>query len=495
MPDDTKLRRRVDALAADNERLEAITMVLEASSEGFFVANAQAHLLRYNRHVLDIWGLSEADVAVGMAVDEVRFILSSQLQSEDSFRDLPAQLLQPTQHPTKTVPLMLVNGRMLEQYAYPLFRQQEAAGWIWRFRDITEQHQIEQALYQNRQFLNRILTNAPMVLFATDARGTLTFLRGQELQQFKLAQNQHVGQNVFAAADLPIVQAIGKAIAGESVRDVYEFEGVYLDVHCAPLRDEQDAIIGMIGVGMDISDQRRAQEIMQNTTELQQAKQAAEAANLAKTSFLANMSHELRTPLNTVIGFAQLLLADSSLNNERRDDVSLIMSSGEQLLSLIDDILEMSKIETGMLELQAVNFDLYETLGSLEVIHHAKALVKGLSFDTQFADNLPRFLFGDRNKLRQILVNLLTNAIKYTEKGGISFRVWSGESGYPDSYHLFFEVEDSGMGIAQDDLSLLFKMFTQTQSGQKTQSGTGLGLFISQEFACLMRGEIKVEVR
>jgi signal transduction histidine kinase len=239
------------------------------------------------------------------------------------------------------------------------------------------------------------------------------------------------------------------------------------------------------------ANQRHMKEIKQASEELHKAQEAAQSSQLAKANFLGSMSHELRTPLNTVLGFCQVLLGDQSLSKSQRETVLLMMRSGEQLLALINDILELSKIETSKLELQASSFDLYQILDKLSAIYQAKAEAKGLDFETEFAANLPRFLFGDYNKLRQILLNLLGNAVKYTEDGGIIFRAWSDEEASLNSCHLFFEVRDTGLGIPEENLDSIFELFSER--GKNRLSGAGLGLYISREFARLMRGDVEVE--
>ena len=208
------------------------------------------------------------------------------------------------------------------------------------------------------------------------------------------------------------------------------------------------------------------------------------------------MSHELRTPLNSIIGFSQFLIKDKSLSFDQQEYIQLISRSSEHLLGLINDILEMSKIETGKVELNETNFDLYELLESIDSIYHALADEKGLRYESEISAVVPRYLYGDRHKLRQILVNLLSNAIKYTDNGGIMLRTWIDEPERPDQlnqYHLFFSIEDTGLGIASTEIDLLFQPFMQTSTGQKSAGGSGLGLVITKEFVELMGGGIQVE--
>ncbi len=250
------------------------------------------------------------------------------------------------------------------------------------------------------------------------------------------------------------------------------------------------------------------QRVMARTADLahakdtaEEAQHAAEAANRAKSVFLANMSHELRTPLNAILGFSQLLAQDTNLTAEQRENLATIGRSGEHLLALINDVLEFSKIEAGRIELQPVNFDLYYLLRGLEEMFHLRAAQQGLLLIVERAPDIPHYIRADQNKLRQVLINLLGNAVKFTKKGSITLRVGSSQqtvdgSQQPETsppstvYRLLFTVEDTGVGIAPDELAQLFVSFVQTTSGRRAQEGTGLGLAISREFARLMGGEL-----
>jgi signal transduction histidine kinase/DNA-binding NarL/FixJ family response regulator len=234
--------------------------------------------------------------------------------------------------------------------------------------------------------------------------------------------------------------------------------------------------------------------VEERTTELQlanrnliQAKDAAEMANRAKSAFLANMSHELRTPLNAILGFTQLMVRDKSLSLEHRDNLSVVSRSGEHLLSLINDVLEISKIEAGQTTLTEEAFDLYRLLKDLQGMFQLRAEDKKLQLMFEYIENVPQYVTLDQGKLRQVLINLLSNAIKFTETGGVILRAKIQKTS-----HLYFEIEDTGPGIAPEEQSALFDAFTQTETGQKSQEGTGLGLSISQQFVHLMQGTISV---
>ena len=233
--------------------------------------------------------------------------------------------------------------------------------------------------------------------------------------------------------------------------------------------------------------EERTQELQTTNQDLVHAKNAAETANRAKSAFLANMSHELRTPLNAILGFTQLMVRDQTLSSEHRDNLSVISRSGEHLLSLINDVLEISKIEAGQTILTEEAFDLYRLLNDLEGMFQLRAEDKKLQLIFEIEETVPQYVLLDQGKLRQVLINLLSNAIKFTETGGVTLRAKTQKPS-----HLFFEVEDTGPGIAPEEQNALFEAFAQTETGQKSQEGTGLGLSISQQFVHLMQGEMTV---
>jgi signal transduction histidine kinase/CheY-like chemotaxis protein len=215
------------------------------------------------------------------------------------------------------------------------------------------------------------------------------------------------------------------------------------------------------------------------------ARAAAEAANRAKSTFLANMSHELRTPLNAVLGFTQLMERDPALPDHQRGHLGIIARSGEHLLSLINDVLELSKIEAGHATLHDAIFDLQQLLHNVEDLFRLRAEAKGLQLSVE-ADALPRYVTGDEGKLRQILINLLGNAVKFTHEGGVIVRAAYAHGQF------VAEVADSGEGIEADQIPTLFEAFVQTSSGARVHEGAGLGLAITRQFVELMGGTIEV---
>ena len=218
-----------------------------------------------------------------------------------------------------------------------------------------------------------------------------------------------------------------------------------------------------------------------------ESERAALDASRSKSTFLANMSHELRTPLNAILGFVQLMERDRALTGEQRENLGVIMRSGEHLLGLINDVLSLSKIEAGRATFDPAPFDLRGLVAGLEEMFRLKAASKGVAFTVRIGDDLPDFALGDEAKLRQVLINLLSNAVKFTIVGSVTMSVdWS-------EARARFAVADTGPGISPEEMSQLFEAFVQTSTGIRSNEGTGLGLAISRDYVGLMDGDLHVE--
>ena len=310
--------------------------------------------------------------------------------------------------------------------------------------------------------------------------------------------------NFSTATQERLKAAIAQAATGKFIRYEVEMRGASeevatFDFSLKPLNNEEGQVVMLIPEGRDISATKR-------TEELQKAKEVADTANRAKSEFLANMSHEIRTPMNAILGFTQLMLRDSTFPQEYRNNLEIIHRSSEHLLTLINQILDISKIEAGCTTLHKTAFDLYCLLEDVEAMLQIQAKDKGLQLLFDYPNHLPQYVQTDEVKLRQVLINLLSNALKFTEEGGVSVRIscleeGKAENGQGSSFRLkdnqeviniHFEIEDTGAGIAPEELGTLFDIFSQTQTGKQSKQGTGLGLPISRKFVQLMGGDITV---
>jgi signal transduction histidine kinase/DNA-binding response OmpR family regulator len=245
----------------------------------------------------------------------------------------------------------------------------------------------------------------------------------------------------------------------------------------ATLREHQEHLEELVG---------------QRTAELVEARDQALAANRAKSIFLANMSHELRTPLNAILGFSDMLGEDSSLSERHRQDLEIVGHSGEHLLGLIDDILDMTKIETGGITAEIASFDLDALIHDTVNMMRERAQAKNLELSLDISAQAPRFVRSDAGKLRQVLTNLLGNALKYTDEGAVVVRVDAMPGDNSQQIMLTFDVVDTGIGIAPEDQARIFEPFVQAGS-TRTRKGTGLGLSISRHFVRLLGGTIQVD--
>jgi PAS domain S-box-containing protein len=425
----------------------------------------------------------------------------------------------------------------------------------------TELKALNTAIAGSKNRLTQFLEAIPVGVFITDGdgkpyymnhaaihmlgKGLLSEATTEELPE--VYQVYLAGTDkIYPAERQPILKALqGESVTVNNMEIRHPDKVIPIETSARPIIDESGNITFAIVAFTDITQRKQAEhllaeynrtleaqveertrELSQTLEQLQaiqqeliasqqiaaQGQEAAERANRAKSEFLANMSHELRTPLNAILGFTQVMSHDDSLSSVHQQHLEIINRSGEHLLNLINEILEMSKIEAGRITLNETSFDLHRLLSSLYEMLQLRAASKGLKLIFHHSPDIPQFIKSDESKLRQVLINLLENAIKFTNKGTVTLRVLSNQGGQetgdwalgtkhpipnpqsliPNSDSLHFEVEDTGLGIAPEEIDLLFEAFGQTETGRTSGQGTGLGLPISRKYVQLMGGDITV---
>ncbi len=382
-------------------------------------------------------------------------------------------------------------------------------GALGMLTDISSRKRAEQALRDSQLQYQSLVDVLPQCLYRTDTQGRLIFGNRTFLSTLGMTLAECLGKTVYElypqeladkyTADNETIMQTGATLdIVEKHQAPVDNSPIYVQVIKTPVRDENGQIIGTQGIFWDVTERQLAEET------LQQALAAAEVANRAKSTFLASTSHELRTPLNAILGFAQLMSHSSNLSPQHQKHIRIIHHSGQHLLSLINNVLDMSKVEAGSITLNQTNFDFYSLVDDLEAMFHLKALEKKLQLVFECSTDVPQFLHTDQLKLRQVLINLLNNAIKFTHKGSVSVRMslvishWSlaknkqQRTNNKGQTTIAFEVEDTGIGIAPEELESIFEPFVQASTNQQFQEGTGLGLAISRKFVQLMGGEITV---
>ncbi len=368
-------------------------------------------------------------------------------------------------------------------------------------RDISERKRLEETTIRSRDFYLTLFEDFPALVWRSGLEQERNYFNRPWLVFTGRTIEQEMGDG-WAQGIYPddLDQCLKTYVHAFKVRQPFEMEyrlrrydGEYrwLVDQGRPLYDLKGKFTGFIGWCYDITESKQAEEA------LKQAKEASEAANRAKSEFLANMSHELRTPLNGILGYAYILKREKNLTTKQQDGLSIIQQCGDHLLALINDILDLSKIEARKMEIQLSDIRFPELLDNIAEIFLIGAEQKNISF-SYTSSPLPALVRGDEQKLRQILINLLGNAVKFTETGGVVFKVSYVDLGAEDysqslSPKIRFQVEDTGIGIASNKLTEIFLPFHQIDNSHRRVEGTGLGLAISQKLARLMGSTLEVK--
>ena len=507
--DITQRKRTEEALFRAKEALSKERQVLRTMIDNvpdfMFVKDTEGRFLVVNAAVAKRAGFASHEQLIGKTAFDV---FPSQLAV--SFLQHDRKVMETRQPYLNSEELLFTKGAGDPTWVLttkvPLFDEQgKVIGLAGIARDITEikrtqedLFQAKEALAQERQVLRTLIDNVPDFMYVKDTHSRFLVANNYLAQTCGLRSPVEVlGKTDFdfypAALANAYYQDEQRLIANK--RPLFNQEEecrdpagntTWLLTTKVPLFDEKGEVTGLAGIGRDITARKRAE------SEWQRAKEAAEATSRAKSEFLANMSHEIRTPLNGIIGMTDLAL-DTDITSEQREYLDTVKLSAESLLTVINDILDFSKVEAGKLELEFQDFNLRDCLGSTLKTLALRADEKGLELLCQIAPATPEFVCGDSSRLRQVIVNLVGNAIKFTHRGQVQLEV-APESSVYDDHRLHFVVSDTGVGIPPEKQRLIFQPFSQADSSTtRKYGGTGLGLSISTSLVELMGGGIWVE--
>ncbi len=490
---DDLMREQKENAAALKESISLLDASLESTADGILVVNKDQKISRWNQKFIDLWKVP-AELLDPTRKDPVLEYVVGQMSQPEAFLSKVMELYE---HPDEISfdLLYLTDGRIFERYSQPQKLGDNFVGRVWSFRDITKRKQAEDSLRAERDYSANILKSTPAVICGISPKGICTFVNpaGEEITGY--AAEELIGSNwwkmLYPGNEYEQVEQLFRDFKKGPVKD-YEMhhtrkDGTVRTVAWNSLNrlDKDGRLLEIIGFGHDITDRKLAEQSLLKAT-------LAEEANQAKSEFLANMSHEIRTPMNGIIGMTGLLL-DTELNNDQKRYAEIVRSSGESLLGLLNDILDFSKIEARKMDLEIMEFNLYDLMDDFIDTLALRAHDKGLELLYSIATNVPATMRGDPGRLRQVLANLAGNAVKFTGIGEVAIHV-TMQSEADDTMMLRFEVRDTGIGIPNDKLNYIFNKFTQADaSTTRHYGGTGLGLAICKQLSELMNGEVGVE--
>lgn len=494
--------------AADelNETLSRIQLLLDSTAEAIYGIDLQGNCSFANRSCLRMLGFPDIDQLLGKNMHDLihhsypdgRPMRAEECHIFKAFRDGVG-----VQCDDEVFFRSDGTSFPVEYWSYPQIENGVVRGAVVTFNDITERKMAEDKLRAGEERLRNITDSARDAIIMIDHGGTISFWNPAAENILGYTAEEAIGQDLHALIvperyrdayrrGFAEFQRTGRGDVVGTTRDLSarRKNGQEIPIALSMSALRQDGAWHAVGVIRDVTVQKQAEEA------LQEAKKLAEAANLAKSDFLSTMSHEIRTPMNAIIGMAELL-AETTLTPEQARYVEVFKTAGENLLSILNDILDLSKIEAGRIDIESVAFDLEDLVEKTCQVMALKAGQKGLEFMCHIFPGVPVDLIGDPARLRQVLVNLLGNAIKFTEQGEVVLEIENDLSRKENGRAaLTFTVRDSGIGIPADKIDTIFDKFSQADSSTtRKYGGTGLGLPISRQLVQLMGGDLSAKNR
>ena len=486
---------------------------LESTADGILVVDHDGIITRWNQRFADLWKVPEELLNTRMD-NQILSYATAQLADPEAFLAKVLELYK-TPGASSLDTLILADGRVFERYSQPQMIGKDIVGRFWSFRDITERKQAEEQLKNQSQRLLLATSSAQLGVWDWNVRENTLLWDDRMFELYGITRDTFTSNiDAWMSGLHPEDKEAAIAECQAALNGEREFDTVfrvrhpdgtvkYLKANGLVLRGADGKAERMLGVNADITHLKQTEaELEQHrhhleelvttrTLELEQAKEAAETATIAKTAFLANMSHEIRTPMNGIVGMANIMRREG-VSPEQAQRLDVIDASAQHLLSVINDILDLSKIEAGKFSLDEAPVVVSNLLTNVSAILAERAQAKSIRLLIETA-HIPYHLVGDPTRLQQALLNYATNAVKFTEQGSVTLRVLSQDEAN-EAVRLRFEVQDTGVGIAPEALPRLFSAFEQADNSMNRKyGGTGLGLAITRRLAELMGGEAGVE--
>lgn len=472
-----------------------LTSLITSLQTGILVEDENRKVILVNQLYCDLFGIAVAPGAlVGQEYFEGASPSGALFTEPDAFAEQMEEAVRQKKAVVNEV-FTLVDGRILKRNYIPIFLEGEYRGHLWQYTDITEKYRANEQIRKSEEKYRGIMNRMELGLLEVDNNQVIRRAYDRFCQMVGYTEEELIGQRadeLLVPDEFQVFQGKQQKFRDEGGANSYELQLKRKDGSCiwviisgAPILDERGNVVGSMGIHYDISERKQLEQ------ELAQAKQIAEDARHTEKQFLANMSHEIRTPLNAILGFSNLL-DGTALSSEQKEYVNYVRTAGKNLLTIVNDILDISKIEAGMLPLESIPFSITSLADSIRTMLDSSARDKNLHLTVTTDPDLPAVVLGDPTRLTQILLNLLSNAVKFTKYGGVSVTIEKKQEA-DGVARIRFTVEDTGIGMEKAILPHIFERFRQASDfTTRYYGGTGLGLNIVKSLTEMQGGWITV---